>query len=159
MKTHNLVAYAASLAVLLPALAGCTTADGNQPILLTWQETMSDYDHETRLLQLPQGARWSPEDAEASLGSPDPKQLYEAGIGAQMAELEWYCAWAAVALHDKGMRSDAATQMRKLTSMSVWSHMDDNGHRLYESLNDSVTRGDVGPIPVYLNSFCHGAQE
>ncbi len=135
----------------LAMLAGCgSLATEQQPSMLTREQAITEYQAETKVLQLPTGTSWPqlPPDMRNDL----PDYRYEQGVGQQGAQFHWFCSWAAYGLnhHDQ----QALTKLDAFTTMSVWSHIDDNGHALFIGIQKGISAGDLNPLRDYVATNC-----
>ena len=80
--------------------------------------------------------------------------MFEAGVGVQTAELQWYCAWGHVALTDRKARADAVAQLARFQSFSVWNHMDYEGHRIFLRIENHARAADFRPLSHYVGQNC-----
>lgn len=150
------------VAVLAAACAGGARAFLAPPPdldLLDGQEVMQEYVAETAHLTLPSGGEWAIDSTRALIGADDPNHHFERGVGAQTAQLEWYCSWATVAISGSSQRDAALLELPRIEHMSVWVTMDANGHRLHRAIHDRVARGDVAPMREYVATNCGEGEE
>lgn len=140
----------------LAVLAGCASTKSTthqEPSLLTRDQVITEYNTETRALKLPSGARWP--DLPAEMKDDPPDYRYEQGVGAQGAQLDWYCSWASYGLAHRSQQ--ALAKLDALTTMSVWSQIDDNGHALFTGIQRGIVAGDLEPLRDYVQTNCADA--
>ena len=133
----------------LALLASCTPTQ-QQPTLLTKDQTIAEYQAETKHLQLPPGTTWPDQPLEMNADQPDYR--YEPGVGSQGAQFHWYCSWATYGLahHD----AHALKNLETFTTMSAWAHIDDNGHALFNGIQKGIAAGDLDPLRDYVATNC-----
>lgn len=162
MTVH--ITRALCLMIVAGVLTACTaTATGSDqqrehqpPILLTAEQIMAEYLSETEQLELAPGDTWdsNPVQLSAAGAGGIRSMMYEPGVGAQTAQLQWYCSWATAALFDDDLRATALAKLAEFPSLSVWQYMDYNGHLLYERISAGAARGDLGALAEYVDNNC-----
>jgi hypothetical protein len=143
-------------AIPLATLVGCTTAAPTAE-LLSEAEVIHEYRLEATRLELAPYGVW-PEHPIA-LMSHDGRMYYEANIGNQTAQLIWYCSWARYGLGaaDREQEDEvslALLNMSDINQMSIWRHMDDDGHELFNSNLDAARRSDWDALAGFVDAAC-----
>lgn len=103
------------------------------------------------MLELPPGRDWPEVPSELDGDLPE-SVMYQEGIGQQGAQFEWYCAWAGHGLVSGNKRD--LNRLEGFKQMSIWSHIDDVGHNLYERIHDGIAAGDLEPLREYVSNNC-----
>jgi hypothetical protein len=150
----GLVAGALLLAIGSSACAHGSNAAG--VAILTYDEAMAEYRTATEQLELAPGGTWieSPTVLQAvdETGQPN---YYEAGVGAQQADFQWFCSWAAAMVGSSGAAREAAMQrLGTFPEHGVWEKMDDNGHHLFTTMLADADLGDLSGLTGYLSVNC-----
>lgn len=147
-----------ALTVLACLLAACSWAAGpvdQAPHLLDRAGIIAEYRQETARLRLAGSDHWDP--APRELADPDPARpgsmRWEAGVGSQTAQFQWYCSWARAALAGRDP-SGALAELARFSTMSVWDAMDDTGHRLFTRTLDQARRGNLRALARYRAGNC-----
>lgn len=130
--------------------------DSRHPVVLDEQQILAEYRAETGRLQLAPGDRWDPRPAQLTVGAPGSSRslMFEQGVGAQTAQFYWYCSWASAALADDGLGGDALAELEAFPTLSVWQHMDTNGHALFRHISDRAAQGDLDELAGYVANDC-----
>jgi hypothetical protein len=80
--------------------------------------------------------------------------MWEAGVGAQTAQFQWYCSWARAALRGGRDLQPALARLRRFPTLSVWDAMDDAGHVLFRGIIDDASRGRFDSLVRYVQEDC-----
>ncbi len=145
-------------ALLLPvALLGCSSdgdGAGGDTVILTADEALEEYREQANLLELVPGDTFAVMPISLSPLDEQGNQIgFEAGVGAQAAQFQWYCSWAKAALADPAA-SEPVARLETFSDLSVWDKMDDNGHRLFDSQLAQAKLGNFTPLSEYVTANC-----
>lgn len=145
-------------ALVTLAVPACS-ADSAVPTtakVLTYDQALKEYRDATARLELAPGATWRATakglDPADESGAP---QMFEAGVGSQGAELQWYCSWAGQALTSTGAdQQQALDTLDGFEELGVWQKMDANGHALFTTILAGARLGDLASLTDYVDGNC-----
>lgn len=145
-------------ALLLPiAILGCSSDDGGtggDTVILNAEQALEEYREQAAELELAAGDEFV--DMPPTLSALDEQgnaMGFEAGVGAQTAQLQWYCSWARAALADPAA-GEPIERLETFSDLSIWDKMDDNGHRLFEDQLAQAKLGNLTPLSEYTAANC-----
>jgi hypothetical protein len=146
--------------VALAAACGSSHAPESGTKILTYEDSIAEYRTARTALTLAPGDTWneSPITLRKSDENGQP-QFYEAGVGAQQADFQWYCSWARVAT--VGPSEQKPVALKTLSSfpsiggaLGAWANMDGNGHSMFTTNLASANLGDFSGLTAYVGSNC-----
>jgi hypothetical protein len=155
MRRHFIV-LATSIASVAAGCSGATTPAGSSAHYLSAAGAQQEYRVEAARLTLPAGGQF-PERAVGLPEQGDDGQtiLYERNIGAQKADVFWYCSWARQALSTTGQpRQQAVTKIAGLRDLVFWGDIDSNGVELFSSQIEKAKLGEFSELQRYVDGNC-----
>ncbi len=133
-------------------IGGCGRSEEPTSSFLTYRQALDEYHEATMQLELAPGAAWNDHPiALQELDENGQPTYYEAGVGSQQADFQWYCSWADAAL-DGG--ATALDHLTEFTTLGVWAKMDDNGHLLFTQILNAAQLGDLSALSGYVSGNC-----
>jgi hypothetical protein len=131
---------------------GCGGSEGPTSSFLTYRQAMDEYLEATTQLELAPGKVWNDHPiALQELDENGQPTYYEAGVGSQQADFQWFCSWADAALDGE---TTALDHLADFPTFGVWAKMDDNGHSLFTQILNAADLGDLSGLSGYVSGNC-----